>query len=56
MPDEAPNYTNPNLNRLIPDPDVPDIKCSVFISGVNSFKMVETTSDHDEDSDDDEIP
>lgn len=57
MPDNTPEYTSPNLMRSIASPDMIDNKkYSVFIAGTNSYRCVDLKTDHNEDSDDNEIP
>lgn len=46
-------YTNPNLYRTIFNPD--GVKCTLSVHGTDSYRLI-STSYHDEDSDDDEIP
>ena len=46
-------YTNPDLYRSIFDTD--GVTCTLSVHGTDSYRLI-TTSYHDEDSDDDEIP
>ena len=57
MPDNTPEYTSPNLERYAAPSDMTDGKSYyAFIAGTNSYRSVKFVTDHDEDSDDDEIP
>lgn len=49
------DYTNPDLKRSINSPEQGK-EYKVFIAGVQSFRSIEYSKGHDEDSDDDEIP
>jgi hypothetical protein len=52
---DADGITNPNLHRRIAQGQVDGHSYSVGIYGLNSYR-VDTFSNHDEDSDDSEIP
>lgn len=57
MPDNTPEYTSPDLNRYVASPDMVNGKLyTAFIAGTNSYRSVRFETDHDEDSDNDEIP
>lgn len=57
MPDNEQQFTNPELHRQIATDDMTSGNhYSVFISGVNSYRVVESPSAHSESSDSDEIP
>ena len=57
MPDNEQRFTNPDLHRTIATSDMTGGKENrVFLAGTNSYRMIEISSGHSEESDNDEIP
>lgn len=57
LPSQYTKYTNPYLYRILASDDMTSGNhYSVFISGVNSYRAIESPSAHSESSDSDEIP